>query len=89
MKSRYNEKVDILFVNPPSADGFVYIRDINRHGRSSWERIKWPQTSLAYLVAVVQQEGYTAEIVDCIADEISWDEYENNSEKLSAQILFQ
>ncbi len=76
MKSRYDKKVDILFVNPPSADGFIYIRDINRHGRSSWERIKWPQTSLAYLAAVAEQAGFSVEIVDCIADEIGWNEYE-------------
>jgi len=75
MKKHY-EKVDVLFVNPPSADGFIYIRDINRHGRSSWERMKWPQTSLAYLAAVAEQAGYKVDIVDCIAEGIGWVEYE-------------
>ena len=77
MKRRYADNVDVLFVNPPSADGFIYIRDINRHGRSSWERIKWPQTSLAGLAAVAEQAGRRVEIVDCIADDIGWDEYES------------
>ena len=77
MKRRYGTHVDILFVNPPSADGFIYIRDINRHGRSSWERIKWPQTNLASLAAIAEQAGYSVEIVDCIAEEIGWDEYES------------
>lgn len=70
-----NEKCDILFVNPPSPDGYVYIRDINRSGRRSRERTIWPQTSLAYLAAVAKQAGYAVNILDCIASEISWDKY--------------
>lgn len=76
MKRPHDTKVDVLFVNPPSADGFIYIRDINRHGRSSWERIRWPQTSLAYLAAVAEQAGYSVDIVDCIAEDIGWKAYE-------------
>jgi radical SAM superfamily enzyme YgiQ (UPF0313 family) len=72
MALAHNSAVDVLFVNPPSPDGFVYIRDINRHGRSSWERIKWPQTSLAYLAAVANELGLTVDIVDCISEEIDW-----------------
>ena len=30
-----DKKVDVLFVNPLSLDNLIYIRDINRHGRSS------------------------------------------------------
>jgi radical SAM superfamily enzyme YgiQ (UPF0313 family) len=67
--------VDVLFVNPPSPDGFVYIRDINRHGRSSWERIIWPQTSLAYLAAVARELGLSVRIADCIAEKIGWRGY--------------
>ena len=44
--------VDVLLVNPPSPDGSVIIRDLNRSGRTSKERIIWPQLSLAYLAAV-------------------------------------
>jgi anaerobic magnesium-protoporphyrin IX monomethyl ester cyclase len=76
MQRSHNSKVDVLFVNPPSPDDFIYIRDINRHGRSSWERIKWPQTSLAYLAAVAEQIGLTVDIVDCIAEDIGWEKYE-------------
>lgn len=72
---KHEAKVDVLFVNPPSPDGFVYIRDINRHGRSSWERIIWPQTSLAYLAAVAESIGLRVDIVDCIAENIDWIEY--------------
>lgn len=67
--------LDVLFVNPPSPDKHVYIRDINRSGRRSRERTIWPQTSLAYLAAVIQKAGYKVEIIDCIAEEMSWDTF--------------
>jgi radical SAM superfamily enzyme YgiQ (UPF0313 family) len=66
---------DILFVNPPSPDGYIYIRDINRSGRRTRELTLWPQTSLAYLAAVAKQAGYKVDLLDCIAEEISWNEY--------------
>lgn len=74
-RRKHANPVDMLFVNPPTPDGFVYIRDINRHGRSSWERVLWPQTSLAYLAAVAESAGLTVDIVDCIAEEIDWPGY--------------
>jgi len=65
----------VLFVNPPSPDNHIYIRDINRSGRRSRERTIWPQTSLAYLAAVIKNEGYTVDILDCIAEEINWNHF--------------
>ena len=47
---------DILIVNPPSPDGHVYIRDVCRWGRRSRERMIWPQTSLAYIAAMVPED---------------------------------
>ena len=44
--------MNILFVNPPSPDGYIYIRDTNRSGRRSRANTIWPQTSLAMLAAV-------------------------------------
>lgn len=67
-------KSDFLIINPPSPDGYVYIRDVNRSGRRTRERSIWPQNSLAYLAAVVKEQGYDPNILDCIASEISWDE---------------
>jgi radical SAM superfamily enzyme YgiQ (UPF0313 family) len=75
MNQKHHTRVDVLFVNPPSPDGHVYIRDINRSGRRSREQTIWPQTSLAYLAAVVKNEGYTIDIIDCIAEEISWNTF--------------
>jgi anaerobic magnesium-protoporphyrin IX monomethyl ester cyclase len=88
MIRRHDRQVDVLFVNPPSPDGFVYIRDINRHGRSSWERMIWPQTSLAYLAAVAGQLDMSVDIVDCIAEEISWPRFEDILEKCRPRFCF-
>jgi len=74
-RKKHDQKVDVLLINPPSPDGFIYIRDINRHGRSSWERMKWPQTSLAYLAAITKQEKYSVDIIDCIAEDIKWPDF--------------
>ena len=48
--------VDVLIVNPPSPDGHIYIRDMCRWGRKSREKMIWPQSSLAYLAAVVPDD---------------------------------
>lgn len=60
---------DVLIVNPPSPDGHVYIRDMCRWGRKSRERMVWPQTSLAYLAAMVP-DGMSVRIIDAIAEEM-------------------
>lgn len=66
--------IDVLIVNPPSPDGYIYIRDFCRWGRKSREGMVWPQTSLAYLAAMVPRE-MTAEIVDAIAERMSWEAF--------------
>ena len=58
---------DVLIVNPPSPDGHIYIRDVCRWGRKSREGMLWPQTSLAYLAAMVP-ENMTVRIIDAIAE---------------------
>ncbi len=62
--------VDVLIVNPPSPDGHIYIRDMCRWGRKSREKMIWPQSSLAYLAAVVPDD-MTVRIIDAIAEEMS------------------
>ena len=86
--NKHNKPVDVLFVNPPSPDNFVYIRDINRHGRSSWERMIWPQTNLAILASVSNQLGLTTDVVDCIAENINWDQYRKILEKTKPRYCF-
>ena len=68
--------VDILFVNPPSPDGSIIIRDVNRSGRKTRERMIWPQTNLAYLAALVRDK-FSVEIIDCIAENIDWDKFKH------------
>lgn len=68
--------VDVLFVNPPSPDGEVFIRDIHRVGRRSREKMIWPQTELAGLAAVMEEAGYSTEIIDCIAEDMDWPHFQ-------------
>jgi len=62
----------VLLVNSPSPDRYIYIRDVNRSGRRSREGTIWPQTSLAYIAAMVKNSGHSVDIIDCIADNINW-----------------
>lgn len=65
---------DFLIINPPSPDGFIYIRDVNRSGRRTIERSIWPQNSLSYLASVVKELGYLPNILDCIASQYDWND---------------
>jgi len=69
-----NKTLDILFVNPPSPDGRIYIRDIDRSGRYSREDTVWPQSNLAYLAAAVS-DGYSVDLIDCIAVKMDWEAF--------------
>ena len=77
----------MIFVNPPSPDGEVWIRDIHRVGRRSREKMIWPQTELAGLAAVLEQVGYTTEILDCIAEEMTWDGFRDYLEHYRPRYL--
>ena len=79
--------IDVLFVNPPSPDEHVYIRDINRSGRRSRERTIWPQTSLALLAAVLKKEGYNVDVVDCIGLEMDWNKLKAYMKKNQPQYV--
>jgi len=68
-------KVDVLLVNPPSPDGAIWIRSQHRVGRRSRENMIWPQVSLAQLAAMVHPE-FSVEIVDAIAERMTWDQFE-------------
>ena len=79
--------VDVLFVNPPSPDGEVFIRDIHRVGRRSREKMIWPQTELAGCAAVIEDAGYTTEIIDCIAEYMDWPTFQDKLERLRPRFL--
>jgi radical SAM superfamily enzyme YgiQ (UPF0313 family) len=48
----------------------------------------WPQTSLAYLAAVAERVGLSVDIVDCIAESISWSEYRTILETCKPRYCF-
>lgn len=67
--------VDILFVNPPSPDGGIWIRSQHRVGRRSRENMIWGQVSLAQMAAVMHPD-YTVRVIDAIAERMSWEDFE-------------
>ena len=69
------DMVDVLFVNPPSPDGEVFIRDLCRVGRRSREKMIWPQTALAGMAAMVVDK-YSVAISDCIAEGTDWSRFQ-------------
>ena len=69
-QEKENTMTDVLIVNPPSPDGHIYIRDVCRWGRKSREKMIWPQTSLAYIAAMVPDD-MSVRIIDAIAEEMS------------------
>ena len=74
-RERPKDAVDILLVNPPSPDGGIWIRSQHRVGRKSRENLIWPQVSLAQIAALLAMD-YTVEIVDAIAERMSWKKFE-------------
>ncbi|MBN8619010.1 MAG: radical SAM protein [Anaerolineae bacterium] len=67
--------VDILFVNPPSPDGGIWIRSQHRVGRRSRENMIWGQVSLAQMAAVMHPD-YKVAVIDAIAERMSWATFE-------------
>jgi len=74
-RSRPEGAVDVLLVNPPAPDGAIWIRSQHRVGRRSRENMIWPQVSLAQLAALLVPD-YSVEIVDAIAERMSWPRFE-------------
>lgn len=57
----------ILFLNPPTLTGEIYMKELGRCGRRAVAGEFWPQTGLAYLAAVVEDQGHEARIIDSMA----------------------
>lgn len=74
LDARPAQAVDILFVNPPSPDGGIWIRSQHRVGRRSREGMIWPQVSLAQLAALFPD--YRVEVVDAIPSRMGWAVFE-------------
>ena len=73
--------VDVLFVNPPSPDGGIWIRSQHRVGRRSRENMIWGQVSLAQMAAVMHPD-YKVAVIDAIAERMSWADFEKKLREL-------
>ena len=69
-------RLDVLVLNPPSPDGDLFLRDIARVGRRTRDGIIWPQTALAQIAAVVQEAGYSVDVIDAIGLGMTWEAFE-------------
>jgi len=79
--------VDVLLVNPPSPDGGIWIRTQHRVGRRSREEMVWPQVSLAQHAAMLHPD-YTVEIIDAIAERLTWKEFEKRLRAKAPRFYF-
>ncbi len=74
-RPRPENAIEVILVNPPAPDGGIWIRSQHRVGRKSRENMLWPQVSLAQLAALLVMD-YKLEIVDAIAERMSWAAFE-------------
>ena len=79
--------VDVLFVNPPSPDGGIWIRTQHRVGRRSREEMVWPQVSLAQHAAMLHPD-YSVQIIDAIAERMNWKEFEKRLRAAAPKYYF-
>ncbi|NOK63605.1 MAG: B12-binding domain-containing radical SAM protein [Chloroflexi bacterium AL-W] len=77
MPRERSDRLDVLVLNPPSPDGDLFLRDIARVGRRTRDGIIWPQTALAQIGAVVQEAGYTVDVIDAIGLGMTWEQFES------------
>ncbi len=73
--------IDILFVNPPTPDGGLWIRSQHRVGRRTRENMVWPQVSLAQLAAMVHPQ-HSVMIIDANAERMSWPDFARKLDEL-------
>jgi anaerobic magnesium-protoporphyrin IX monomethyl ester cyclase len=76
MERERSQRLDVLVLNPPSPDGDLFLRDIARVGRRTRDGIIWPQTALAQIGAVMQEAGYSVDVLDAIGLGMTWPEFE-------------
>ena len=77
----------VLLLNPPTIDEKQFIRE----GRCTQEQgvwaTLWPPLSLATMGAVLEEDGRTVKIVDCPAQEISWNGLEQVISAFSPDVV--
>ena len=79
--------MNILFLNPPSLEGYIYSKEIGRCGRKSVANDILPQTGLAYLAAIVEKEGHKARIIDSMAERLNIHQTIQEIKKYNPEII--
>ena len=79
-------QVDVLFVNPPTPDGAIWIRSQHRVGRRSRENMIWPQVSLAQLAAMLHPT-YSVHVIDAVAERSTGQAFERLRPRAAAAVL--
>src|SRR3989344_9600726 len=77
----------ILLMNPPSLKGDIYMKELGRCGRKSVGGEIWPQTGLASIAAVIEQQGYEAKIIDSMAEGFGYKETLDAAKNFSPDII--
>ena len=57
----------VLIFNPPMLNGVIYMKELGRCGRKSVAGEVWPQTGLAYIAAVLRNNGHEVMFLDAMA----------------------
>jgi len=59
--------MNVALINPPSPDGSLFTREGRCTQRASLWATQWPPVTLAYLAAVLRDDGHEAYVYDCPA----------------------
>lgn len=76
-----------LLLNPMMLSGICYMKEISRCGRKSITNEIWPQTGLAYLAAVLKENGMDVKIIDAMADKSTLSDILNIINSYKPEIL--
>jgi anaerobic magnesium-protoporphyrin IX monomethyl ester cyclase len=76
-------KKKILLAIPPTG---IFLRE-DRCQTEAWTMPRPPMT-LAYAAAFLEQDGHDCSILDCPAEELSWDQFEQNLRAQAPDALF-
>ena len=77
----------ISFINPPSPDGTIYMKELGRCGRRAIVGEVWPQTGLAYLAAVAGAAGADVQLIDGMGAGLSPEETLKEITKFKPQLV--
>lgn len=77
----------VLFLNPPDLKREKYMKEIGRCGRRAVAGELWPQTGLAYLVAVVKDAGLNPYLIDAMAENLALSDLLERIKNLKPRVI--